>query len=359
MIEKIKYCFAKFLKAKQLQMVCIAVMAAITTVVVTLLSCSTYTVKIFDGEKTYTVRTLNKNISLALSNADLKSENFRIEKTTTKGKLSNVEIVYTFPVYVTCGETTTEVQTVDATVEEILSKIGYTIDEYDFVEPARDTLISKTTYIDFTDISYVNGEAIESIPYTTETVYSGTILKGTVKNLSSGVNGTKKVNYSEKLVNGVSVEKTVVSEEVITAPVNAQKMVGTKVVNAAVTTSANISTISWLVPPSPIALDANGNPVNYTKKLTVQATAYTYTGRNCSTGVAPQPGYIAVNPKVIPYGTKMYIKTPDGRIVYGYAIAADTGGFIKSRPNNVDLFMTTKNACMSFGRRNVEIYILG
>ena len=92
--------------------------------------------------------------------------------------------------------------------------------------------------------------------------------------------------------------------------------------------------------------------------MTARATAYTYTGNNCSTGVAPQPGYIAVNPKVIPYGTKMYIKTADGSVIYGYAVAADTGGFVKNHPTGVDLFMSTRSACVNFGVRNVEIYIL-
>ena len=92
--------------------------------------------------------------------------------------------------------------------------------------------------------------------------------------------------------------------------------------------------------------------------MTSRATAYTYTGHNCATGVAPQPGYIAVNPNVIPYGTKMYIKTADGSVIYGYAVAADTGGFIKNHPTGVDLFMATRSECVSFGVRNVEIYIL-
>lgn len=122
--------------------------------------------------------------------------------------------------------------------------------------------------------------------------------------------------------------------------------------------STMVSQISKLQPETPIDLDEDGNPINYKSKFTTEATAYTYTGRNCSTGVAPTPGYVAVNPNVIPYGTKLYIKSSDGRINYGYAIAADTGGFINSRPNNVDLFMQTKSDCLNFGRRNVEIYIL-
>ena len=134
-----------------------------------------------------------------------------------------------------------------------------------------------------------------------------------------------------------------------------------KVTNAAastVKTSASVKSVSTLTPASPIELDENGNPVNYKSKITARATAYTYTGNKCSTGVAPQPGYIAINPNYIPYGTKMYIKTADGSIIYGYAVAADTGGFIRRYPKGVDLFMSSESACRSFGVRSVEIYIL-
>ena len=92
--------------------------------------------------------------------------------------------------------------------------------------------------------------------------------------------------------------------------------------------------------------------------MTVRATAYTYTGNNCATGVAPKPGYIAVNPKVIPYGTKMFIKTTDGKYIYGYAVAADTGGFVATRPTNFDLYFPTESQCTEFGRRNIEVYVL-
>ncbi len=181
--------------------------------------------------------------------------------------------------------------------------------------------------------------------------------KGTSKTTKSGSEGLKTVYYTEKMVNGVCVEKNITGSEVVTEAVNAQLTVGNK--TTAVNTSSSVNCISTLTPSAPIQLDANGVPVNYKSKMTVRATAYTYTGNKCSTGVAPQPGYIAVNPKVIPYGTKMYIKTVDGKYIYGYAVAADTGGFIKKHPTGVDLFFPTESACQSFGVRYAEIYILG
>lgn len=354
MIEKLKSCFARKIFCKQMRVGCVAVLSAITIAVVTLLGCSIYTVNVFDGENTYTVRTLNTNIMSVISGVGLKSQNYKIENTSVSGNITSVKIAYTFPVFVTCGDKTTEIEFTKGTVADALKKAGYTVDEFDMVEPKADTKITDTVYIDYMDVSYVTGNYTENIPFSTETVYSDEVEKGVVKTLSAGVEGEKQVEYSEKFVNGVSVEKTVTKETVLTKAVNAKKLVGTK----AIKTSADVKSVSVIKPSTAIELDANGNPVKFKSKMVVRATAYTYTGNRCSTGVAPKPGYIAVNPDIIPYGTKMYIKSPDGSIVYGYAIAADTGGFINRHPTGVDLFMTSESACRNFGVKNMEIYII-
>lgn len=342
-----------------MRIACLAVMTAVTIAVVTLLGYSVYTVNIFDGETTYTVRTLSNNVVSVLSSMDLKSDSYSIKNTSVTGKTTSVEIAYTYPVYVTCGNQTKEISFSGGTVSDALSVAGYTVDKHDFVEPTADTVIDGTVYIDYTDISYINGSYEESIPYTTEVVYTSAKPSGS-STLKSGSEGVKLVKYTEKIVNGVSQGKTVTETTVITKAVNAKKIIGTKGSSSstAVKTNKDVKSISVLSPSFAIELDKNGNPVKYKSKMTVRATAYTYTGNNCSTGVAPKPGYIAVNPKVIPYGTKMYIKSPNGKIIYGYAVAADTGGFIRKHPTGIDLFMTTESACQSFGVRNMEVYIL-
>lgn len=357
MLEKLKYRLSKSLLSAQTRISCIAVMTAVTIAVVTLLGLSLNTVEIFDGEQTYTVRSLNVNVANVLSNLNLKSERYRITKTTVDNRKTAIEIAYAFPVYITKGEETKEIEFTGGTVADALKAAGYTPDSNDFIEPAADTVITETAYIDYTDIEYVNGSYTEAIPHSTQTVYSADKAEGTAT-LTEGADGVKQVSYTEKLVNGVSQGKTVTGEEIIKTAVNATKTVGTKKAAAAVKTSASVKSVSTLTPSSAIELDKNGNPVNYKSKITARATAYTYTGNNCSTGVAPQPGYIAVNPNYIPYGTKMYIKTADGSVIYGYAVAADTGGFIRNHPTGVDLFMSSQSACRSFGVRNVEIYIL-
>jgi len=93
--------------------------------------------------------------------------------------------------------------------------------------------------------------------------------------------------------------------------------------------------------------------------LTVDITAYTHTGRRTATGTRPKLGTVAVNPSVIPYGTKLYIPG------YGYATAEDTGAFRNytesdgSPKMQVDIFLDTERECNRWGRkRNKTIYIL-
>lgn len=84
--------------------------------------------------------------------------------------------------------------------------------------------------------------------------------------------------------------------------------------------------------------------------LKVESTAYTYTGNKTATGVAAREGLIAVDPKVIALGSKVYVEG------YGYAIAADTGGDIHG--NRIDVFFSTLRQCIDWGRKPVHIYVL-
>ena len=341
MLEKIKYRLsdAEFIKRTRVR--CIAAMTAVTIAVVTLLGFSLNTVKVFDGEKTYTVRSVSANVANILSGLKLKSEHYKIMNTKVENHLTTVEFT-------------------GGTVHEALIAAGFAPDEDDFIEPAADAEITDTAYIDYTDIEYVDGSYTEVIPHTLETVYSADKTSGS-ETVEAGTDGEKRISYTEKIVNGVSSGRTVTGEEVVKSAVNGRKIIGTRKAAAKSTAAADNSSfkgVSTLTPTLNIEFDKNGVPLNYKSKMVSRATAYTYTGHNCATGVAPQPGYIAVNPKVIPYGTKMYIRTADGSFIYGYAVAADTGGFESNHPTGVDLFMSTRSACISFGVRNVEIYIL-
>jgi 3D (Asp-Asp-Asp) domain-containing protein len=98
----------------------------------------------------------------------------------------------------------------------------------------------------------------------------------------------------------------------------------------------------------------NGPPSAYKKKLFVEATAYTPfdPGVNWETsmGWKLRQGIVAVDPNLIPMGTKLYVQG------YGYAVAADVGGAIKG--NHIDLAFFTLPSALKFGRRDVAVYVL-
>lgn len=334
MIKNLKYRLGEFIANRRVRIGGMALFLACTVAAVTLHGCPIHTADILATQKFFT---LNKGLYSA---------------NTTLNKSEEV----TFPVFITCGDQTVEISFSEGTVSDALFVAGFTADEDDFVEPSLNTVIKDTTYIDFAKVDYVTGSYKEAIAFDTEIVYSADKEKGYSAITKNGVNGEKEIFYTEKLVNGVSSEKNVTSSTVLSDPQDAVKVVGTK--EKPLKTSESVKSISTLKAPFEIALDENGNPVNYKYKKTVRATAYSHTGNKCSTGVWPQPGHIAVNPKIIPYGTKLYIKSPDGSVIYGYAVAADTGGFIKRYPHGIDLFMSTESACKNFGVRNMEIYIL-
>ncbi len=356
MIEKIKSKLSAFMEGRQMRLRIAALLTALTVATAALLNCPIHTIKIFDGNKTYTVRTLNNNVAAVMENVKLQSQIYEIEETKTQDYVTSVKITYGFPVYITQGDKTTRVEFCGGTVKDALALAGITPDKHDFVEPALNTEITETTYIDYTNIDYIQTTKQESIPFKTKKVYSNKLAAGEKKVTTEGENGVKEITYTEKLVNGVSTEKKATKTVTLTKAVTKKITVGTKGLDKIPYNKDNC--VSTLSPKIEIELNENGVPVNYKSKMKVRATAYTHTGNRCATGVKPQPGYIAVNPKVIPYGTKMFIKTSDGKYIYGYAVAADTGGFIKKHPTGVDLFFDTESECRKFGVRSVEIYIL-
>lgn len=117
-----------------------------------------------------------------------------------------------------------------------------------------------------------------------------------------------------------------------------------------------LTQLSDIEVPENILFDENGTPLNYAKKITGRATAY-HMGHTTATGTSVHPGVVAVNPRMIPYGSKMYIVADDGS-VYGYCSAEDTGSFIYwNNAPTVDLYVESTNFAYQWGNKGVTIYI--
>lgn len=116
--------------------------------------------------------------------------------------------------------------------------------------------------------------------------------------------------------------------------------------------------MSELAMPSNLVLDQYGVPINYLYYLDGKVTAYD-AGPMTATGTDVYQGCVAVDPRIIPYGTEMWITSSDGLYLYGYCRAEDTGGFIYYTNGALaDLYMYSYDDCDEWGWRDARIYIL-
>lgn len=245
----------------------------------------------------------------------------------------------------------------NGTVADAIEKAGIELGSNDKVTPSLDTVLNGFTTIKISRVKYETKLERKSVPFETEIVKSAEMYVDESEVITEGVEGEKTVFYTEKYVDGELTETVFSKERITTEPVNEVKKVGTKqreVLSAYKNTDA---AISELTVPSTLELDENGIPVNY--KYAVQGKATAYTGDPATaSGRTPMPGHIAVDPNEYPYGTELYVVSSDGSYVYGYCVAADTGGFVKKGNTDIDLYMPNVDMCGDWGNRGVTIYVL-
>ncbi|MBQ8526808.1 MAG: G5 domain-containing protein [Clostridia bacterium] len=244
---------------------------------------------------------------------------------------------------------TSEYFTTKNTVGEFLEDNGIELGFYDSIDVSIDTVLSETNSIAINRVVKTTVSVDTPIPFRTVTKESSGWEEGSSLVVKEGKTGVLTKKYEVYLTNGVETNRVEISSEVTSEPVDKQVLIGTGKKAADVVATA-------------------GAPTNYSAVLTCTATAYDLSFQSCgkrpgdrgygitATGTQAAYGTVAVDPRVIPLGSKLYIETTDGSFVYGYATAADTGGAIKG--NKVDLFFPSYNDCMSFGRRSVRVYIL-
>ena len=172
------------------------------------------------------------------------------------------------------------------------------------------------------------------------------ILKSEVT-IQKGVPGEKKVTLKNKIVNGIVRGSVVLKEEIIKEAV------------------PQIIEVPMKSKESKAEVLTRGASRKYVMNATAYEAGPLSTGKRpgdrgygiTASGTRARRGTVAVDPRVIPLGTKLYVKSLNPDIPdYGYAIAEDTGGAIKGM--KIDLFMNTVSECFQFGRRQVEVYIL-
>ena len=195
------------------------------------------------------------------------------------------------------------------------------------------------------------------IPYQVIETKDPAIPAGQTQVLVPGTAGQMRCTAEVIYENAQEVSRIVTEETVIQHPVDRVVAIGTGEV---VEEEAKAASGELQIGDGVITLPS-GEVLTYTHSGTFKGTAYTHgiggVDFITATGTTVHWGTVAVDPKVIPYGTRMFIITNDGEYVYGLSTAEDCGGGVNG--NHVDLYFPTVDSCFQFGVRECTIYFLG
>lgn len=243
------------------------------------------------------------------------------------------------------------------TIAQAVEAAGIELGKDDYVSDSKQD-VEDGMIIGVNRVTYETVEKTKAVDFAVKEQETDSLYVGESEVKTEGQEGEKVVTYKQKLVNGEVVKTKQISAEVTKEAVDQVVLIGTKEKKAAKpSVSESTQTTTQLEVSGNTFVDANGNVVQYKSMLSGTCTAYSG-GGTTATGVPASVGVVAVNPNQIPYGTKLYITSPDGSIVYGYAVAGDTGGAMMAGHAMVDLYMNSEQECINFGRRTMNVYIL-
>lgn len=225
--------------------------------------------------------------------------------------------------------------TTEKHVKSLLDMANIVPGPFDMVFPGTSEEISDDNIVNVVRVSYGEDSTETQIPFTTERRENGTLEAGLVRVLNPGANGIAKTTFLVRYENGCEVSRQEKSVEIIKEPIHSILSVGTLQV-----------------------VSRDGETIRFEKAIEVKATAYCactvccgrYANGYTYLGLPAERGVIAVDPQIIPLGTRVYVEG------YGPAIAADTGGAIKR--NRIDVCFNTHEEAVAWGVKNLKVYLL-
>ncbi|MET1176457.1 ubiquitin-like domain-containing protein [Peribacillus simplex] len=255
---------------------------------------------------------------------------------------ANMEVAIdkAFSLKLVVGGDEKQVWSTSTTVADFLKQQGVKLNDLDRVEPELTEKVEAENTVNVVRIEKVTDVVEEPVDFAVITKKDDSLSKGKEKIVTEGKDGLISKEYEVIKENGKEVKRELLSEKVVNKKQDKVVTVGTRTTVAQA--SRGVTNVS----------SSSG------KEIYVSSTAYTASCKGCSgvtsTGVdlKSNPGakIIAVDPNVIPMGSKVYV---DG---YGYAVAADKGGAIKG--NRIDVFFSSKNDAYRWGVKRVKIRVL-
>ncbi|MEC1400104.1 G5 and 3D domain-containing protein [Peribacillus simplex] len=255
---------------------------------------------------------------------------------------ANMEVAIdkAFSLKLVVGGDEKQVWSTSTTVADFLKQQGVKLNDLDRVEPELTEKVEAENTVNVVRIEKVTDVVEEPVDFAVITKKDDSLSKGKEKIVKEGKDGLVSKKYEVIKENGKEVKRELLSEKVVNKKQDKVVTVGTRTTVAQA--SRGVTNVS----------SSSG------KEIYVSSTAYTASCKGCSgvtsTGVdlKSNPGakIIAVDPNVIPMGSKVYVEG------YGYAVAADKGGAIKG--NRIDVFFSSKNDAYRWGVKRVKIRVL-
>lgn len=287
-------------------------------------------VEIVDGESRMVVSTFASNVSQLLEQNQIHLGPNDAVDPGADASLEDgctVRILRAFTVTVSADGKKRTVETPKKKVRDVLQEAEVAVGEQDIVNPGLDAVVDGETEIKIQRVSMKQVVEDTKIPFQTVRTSDRNLNKGTRRTRQAGKNGIKRSIYQVTYVDGKEKDRKLIEKFVYEKPQN--KIVAEGILQLA---------------------SRGGRTFSFARALRMEASAYTYTGNRTSTGTKPGVGTIAVDPSVIPLGTRLYV---DG---YGYGVARDVGSAIKG--NRVDVFLKSEAAARRWGRRRVNVYVV-
>lgn len=246
----------------------------------------------------------------------------------------------------------TEIQ--GETAGELLEKLGLSLDVKDRLSVPEETVLEGGMTFRVDRVLQREERRTQVEPYEVITYYASYLPEGERVVLTKGRDGELLLSEFVCYVNSVETQRELLEQTRTLAPRAQIQALGTGGVTGPGITQEPIIGDGVILLPT-------GEKLDYTRVDYVRATAYTHSDPGCTsttaTGTKVHHGTVAVDPRYIPYGTRMFIMASDGSYTYGLCEAEDCGGDIKG--DRVDLYLPNTEACMAFGRRRCTVYFLG
>lgn len=290
-------------------------------------------VHLFVDKQTFMTRTPAKTVGEAL--VDL-SERYGLQikdvdevnvlRTEAVTNQMEIKVRRAIPILIRADGKEIDTYIAPRTVADALTKLGLVLGIKDKVSLPLDHMLVPDEQIQVVRVEERVDIVKSEIPFQNVTQAADYPVGLPDKVVSRGSKGVQEQTIRLTLEDGKEVDREILGQRVLTPPTN-------EVISRGAQTS----------------ISRGGTTINFKRAYMMTATAYCIPGGTTTTGAPVSWGVIAVDPRVISLGERVYVEG------YGQARALDTGGAIKG--NRIDLYMNSTQAALAYGVRNVMVYV--